>query len=287
MNYRHAFHAGNFGDVLKHVVLLQLLSHLCAKDSPFHLLDSHAGLGLYDLASSEAQRGGEYRQGVGAVLADKGAAAALPDYVAALRRLNPDLAAGGAGLRYYPGSPWLMADALRADDRLSLVELHPEDSKALKRNMGRDPRIHVHQRDAYEALKALLPPQPRRGLALIDPAFEAKDEFERLTKALIETRKRWATGILAVWYPIKARAATDAWAKGVAKTVPGPILRIELLVRAAKDAERFNGSGLLIFNPPWKFEKAMAAPLAFLKSRLCGEPGGGTRLDWLVPPEKA
>ena len=292
MNYRHAFHAGNHGDVLKHVVLLEMLDILRGKPSPFHLLDSHAGRGLYDLASDEAQRGGEYRLGIGAVLADPAAATALPLYWAALRALNPDLTAGGSGLRYYPGSPWLLRNALRENDRLSLVELHPEEYAALKRTMrrastnhaGNEARIGIHRRDAWEALGALLPPTPRRGLALIDPAFEQRDEFTRAADTLSHALQRWPTGQYLLWYPIKQGKATDAFIRDFAKRNAAlPMLRVELLLRKPDDEARLNGSGLLIVNPPWKLAERLAAPLDFIAAKLAREPGGGITLDWPNP----
>lgn len=284
MNYRHAFHAGNHGDVLKHVVLLHLLEAQRAKPTPFHLLDSHAGAGLYDLAGDEAQRGGEYRLGIGAVLADARAAKALPLYFAALKELNPELKADGSGLRHYPGSPWLLRRALREPDRLSLVELHGDTYEALRRNMGRDARIGIHKRDAFEALGALLPPTPRRGLALIDPAFEQRDEFDQTAKALVAAHRRWQTGQIALWYPIKDRDSTDAWTKALAPSLP-ETLRVELLIRPARDATKLNGSGLLLLNPPWKLDEQLRAPLQYLNERLGREPGAATRIDWLVKPK--
>ncbi len=289
MNYRHAFHAGNHGDVLKHVVLLHLLEALRAKPAPFHLLDSHAGIGRYDLSGDAAQRGGEYRLGINAVLADPAAPQALPLYWAALRELNPDLAPGGAGLRFYPGSPWLLRRALRQQDRLALVELHPEDYQTLRRNIGPDERIGIHRRDAYEALRGLLPPTPRRGLALIDPPFEQRDEFERVAAALLDSHRRWPVGQLALWYPIKRGADIDAWATALAASggdgrLP-PCLRVELCIRAASAADKLNGSGLLLFNPPWRLDEQLKAPLGFLLGRLGREAGAATRLDWLLPPK--
>lgn len=283
MNYRHAFHAGNFGDVLKHIVLLELLNALHRKPSPLHLIDSHAGIGLYDLTGSDAQRGGEYRLGVGAVLADAAAERILPAYFAALRKLNPDLAAGGSGLLRYPGSPWLMRQALRGEaDRLTLCELHPEDAATLRRNIGRDPRVHIHHRDGYEALRALTPPTPRRGLALIDPAFEAKDEFTILRKAVLTTHKRWNTGLLAVWYPIKEQKTLDRWKAELAGALSVETLAVELTVRPAKDARQMNGSGLVLVNPPWRIAETLPPMLDFLKSRLARESGAGARIETLV-----
>lgn len=282
MNYRHAFHAGNFGDVLKHVVLLELLSALHRKSSPVHLIDSHAGIGVYDLASSEAQRGGEYRLGVGAVLADAAAARILPAYHAALKALNPELGPGGEGLRRYPGSPWLLRQSLRQDDRLSLCELHPQDIESLKRNMGRDPRIALHHRDGFEALKALTPPTPRRGLALIDPAFEAKDEFAVLSKAVQGVHKRWATGLLAIWYPIKDQKSIDRWKAELAAPMTVETIAVELTIRPAKEAKQMNGSGLVLVNPPWQLIDGLKPMLDFLKVRLAREAGATARIETLV-----
>lgn len=287
MNYRHAFHAGNFGDVLKHVVLLELLAALHRKPSPLHLIDSHAGLGRYDLASDEAQRGGEFRFGVQAVLADPAAAAILPRYAAALRAMNPGLAADGSGLQYYPGSPWLLAQSLRGpEDRLTLCELHPQDAITLKRNLNagfhRDPRIAVHERDGFEALKALTPPVPRRGLALIDPAFEAKDEFAVLAKAVLAAHRRWQTGLLAIWYPIKEQKAADAWKADLAAGLAAETLAVELTVRPAREARQMNGSGLVLVNPPWQVADTLRPMLDFLKTRLAREAGATTRIETLV-----
>jgi len=287
MNYRHAFHAGNFGDVLKHVVLLELLAALHRKPSPLHLIDSHAGLGRYDLASDEAQRGGEFRFGVQAVLADPAAARILPRYVAALRALNPGLRDDGGGLQAYPGSPWLLARSLRGpEDRLTLCELHPQDAETLKHNLaidfGRDPRIALHHRDGFEALKALTPPVPRRGLALIDPAFEAKDEFARLGRAAQAAHKRWATGMLAIWYPVKDQKTIDGWKAELAGGLGGETIAVELTIRPAREAKQMNGCGLVIVNPPWQIAETLRPMLDFLTGRLAREAGAAARIETLV-----
>lgn len=282
MNYRHAFHAGNFGDVLKHVVLLELLEALHRKPNPVHLIDTHAGLGLYDLASDEAQRSGEYRFGIGAVLSDPQAARILPRYWDVLKRLNPELKAGGSGLRRYPGSPWLLQDSVRAGDRVTLCELHPQDAETLKQNIGRDPAVAIHHRDGFEALKALTPPTPRRGLALIDPAFEAKDEFDMLTKAVLLAHQRWATGMLAVWYPIKDQKSIDRWKSALAKQLKAETLCLELTVRPAKDDRQMNGSGLIVVNPPWQLAETLTPMLEFLKSRMAREAGAAAKITSLV-----
>lgn len=283
MNYRHAFHAGNHGDVLKHVLLLAVLRLMQQKPKPLHVLDSHAGAGRYDLAGDEALRAGEWRLGIGALLADSGAETMLPDYIAAIRHFNPSLGVGGQGLRWYPGSPLLVQHALRPDDRASFVELQEDAHSALRRALGRDERVAVHKRDAYEALKALLPPQPRRGLALIDPPFEEKDELHSLAAAVEQVHQRWPAGTLMIWYPIKDRRETDAWAEALVPRLSSPMLRAELLVRAANHATGLNGSGLLIVNPPWRLMETVKEPLDYLGARLGREEGSGTRLDWLRP----
>ncbi len=284
MNYRHAFHAGNFGDVLKHVVLLELLEALHRKPNPVHLIDTHAGIGLYDLAADEAQRSGEYRFGIGAVLSDPNAAKLLPRYWDVLKRLNPDLKPGGSGLRRYPGSPWLLQDSVRAGDRVSLCELHPQDAETLKHNIGRDPAVAIHHRNGFEALKALTPPVPRRGLALIDPAFEAKDEFDILTKAVLMTHQRWATGQLVVWYPIKDQKSIDQWKSALARQIKVETLCIELTIRPAKDAKQMNGSGLIVVNPPWQLAETLKPMLEFLKSRMARETGAAAKITTHVKP---
>lgn len=285
MNYRHAFHAGNHADVLKHLVLLQMLDQLRQKPNPFHLLDTHAGSGRYDLASDESQRGGEYRFGVGALVADPAMPKELPSYWAALKQINPDLASGGSGLRYYPGSPWLMRTALREHDRMSLVEMHPDEYKALRRSMGRDARIGIHRRDGWEAINALLPPTPRRGLALIDPAYEQEGEFTKAAEALLAAQKRWAVGQMLLWYPIKDRRSTDKFASQLVRSgLQQPCLRLELMLRTDRDRERLNGSGLLVINPPWRLNERLAGPLAYVKRKLEQGSGAEVRRDWVVRP---
>jgi 23S rRNA (adenine2030-N6)-methyltransferase len=270
MNYRHAFHAGNHADVFKHAVLCLALMELRRKAKPFFVLDTHAGPGLYDLASEQAEKTGEWRAGIGRIIRrDLPTAAAYLDIV---RRLNPD------GLTVYPGSPALVQAMLRADDRLAACELHPQDFSELKRNFRRDTRVAVHRRDAYEAIGALLPPPARRGLVLIDPPFERTDEFERLADALNAGLKKWPTGIFLAWYPIKAKDAGDALRSRYAEINP-PTLAQEFLIRRP-DGVTLAGSGLVIANPPWRFEEALAALIMELTAAL-----GGPRqkaADWWI-----
>ncbi|HTA65364.1 MAG TPA: 23S rRNA (adenine(2030)-N(6))-methyltransferase RlmJ [Xanthomonadaceae bacterium] len=276
MNYRHAFHAGNHADVFKHVVLLALLDALKRKDSPFVVLDTHAGRGRYALHDDPARKTGEAESGVARVLGAKADAVAIRRYQDAVRACNPD-----GGLRIYPGSPLLTAMALRDDDRLSCRELQPDEARALTTLFGRDRRVHVEMGDGYAAMKALLPPKPRRGLVLIDPPYETQEaEFGTALAALAEALQRWPQGIYALWFPIKQRRSLQRFLRAVAKLPAQEILLAELLIRPDDSPLRLNGSGMLLFNPPWKLDAEIAAALPVLAREL-GEAGASHRLEWL------
>ena len=274
MNYRHAFHAGNHADVFKHAALTLVLERLLEKPQPFAVLDTHAGLGAYDLGAAETQRTGEFAAGVGKVFGHDLPAA--PAYAQLLKRLNP------AGLATYPGSPEIVRRMLREDDRLIACELHPEDAEALKARYRHDRRVSVHHRDGYEALGALLPPALRRGLVLIDPPFEQKDEAERLAGAVARGLKRWPTGIFMAWYPIK-----DGWAgkvlgdAAVSQEFP-KTLRAEFSPYP-RDGLRLAGGGLLICNAPWRLDEKLIA-LCEALAGLIGQPGNAWSVDWLTEP---
>jgi 23S rRNA (adenine2030-N6)-methyltransferase len=250
MNYRHAFHAGNFADVVKHAVLARILVHLCRKETPFRVLDTHAGSGIYDLGGSQAERTGEWRGGIGRVLG-----ATLPDEAAAL--LAPYLEAiaalrGESGGDLYPGSPEIARRLTRRQDRLILTEKHPVDAASLAEAMAADRRVKVLQQDAWTALKAHLPPRERRGLIIVDPPFEHPDEFSRMEDGLREALARFSTGIYALWYPIKDPAIPAEFAAALAQLAePREAVTIELFVKAPADPRQLNGCGMAIVNPPW------------------------------------
>lgn len=278
MNYRHAYHAGNFADVVKHALLTLVLAHLKRKDTPFCVVDTHAGIGRYDLEGVEAGKTGEFREGIGRLLEGGDLPSLLADYGAAVRSVNPDW----PELKAYPGSPRIARFMLRPQDRLALVELHPEDAQTLKREFARDPQTGVHLQDAYIALRALLPPKERRGLVLIDPPFEVKDEFRRIAKGLAEALERWPTGIYGIWYPIKELDQVDRFL-GELVGLGRPCFTAELFRYSPTDPARLNGTGLVLINPPWKLDEALEELLPVLHDRLGGSGGYGVR--WLVRGE--
>lgn len=280
MNYRHAFHAGNPADVLKHVVLLGLIDSLKRKDAPFFVLDTHAGRGRYDLASEESGKTGEAAAGVSRLLAWARNARPLPDAIARYREALR-LVRGEGQEQFYPGSPLLAAQALRAQDRLAACELQPEEAGALKALLGSDRRVGIHARDGYAAMKALLPPKEKRGLVLIDPPYETQGaEFEAILVALRDALERWPGGLYAVWYPIKQRRSVLPFLRKAAALPARQALVAELLVRPDDSPLRMNGCGLLLLNPPWQYDAEIAAALPSL-ARAMGESGASHRLEWL------
>jgi len=285
MNYRHAFHAGNHADVLKHVVLLALCEALVAKPAACFALDTHAGRGLYRLEGDEAQRTGEAAEGVARL--QRGVDPAIDCYldaIAACRIAHGDDA--------YPGSPWLLAHALRAQDRIACCELQPQEAAALKANFAADPRVAVHARDGYAAMKALLPPKVgdqrfARGLVLVDPPYEAQlQEFDAAFAALREGLARWPQATFALWYPIKQRRALQPMLREAATLPAKSALLAELLVRADDSPLRMNGSGLLLLNPPFGLEERLRSALPALRAMLEEGAGrGDSRLAWPRLPD--
>jgi len=278
MNYRHAFHAGNFADVFKHAVLLALLDALTVKDKPLCYLDTHAGAGTYALDEARAEKTGEWRDGIGRVFAAKQVPEPLQRYARAIRAFNPD-----GALRIYPGSPALAAHALRKGDRLVLCETQDEEAAALREHLHADKRAHVHQRDGYAAMNALLPPAERRGLVLVDPPFEQQaEEFRVIETALQAAHARWPTGVYAVWYPIKKRALVMPFQRWLAAREWRDVVMAELLVQADDSPLRLNGCGIVIVNAPWQFDATLAKLLPALKELLAQEAGATQRLQMLV-----
>ncbi|GAC1341415.1 MAG: 23S rRNA (adenine(2030)-N(6))-methyltransferase RlmJ [Beijerinckiaceae bacterium] len=280
MNYRHGFHAGNFADVFKHVILTRILLYLARKATPFRVIDTHAGEGDYDLASDEATRGGEWRDGI-ARLAD------LSDVDEPVRELlRPYLDIVGpfdadGGLAFYPGSPRIVQALMRAGDRATFCELHPEAFAELRGNFKRDRRIACLNLDGYTGLKAGIPPKERRGLVLIDPPFERRDEFERLQQALLAAHAKWPSGTYALWYPVKDERGVAAFAQAIAASGVKRVLRLELAVDDTVQG-RLARTGLILVNPPYVLEDEAAILLPVLAHKLARAARGYFVREWLA-----
>jgi 23S rRNA (adenine2030-N6)-methyltransferase len=280
MNYRHAYHAGNFAEVVKHAVLARVVMHLRDKPTAFRVLDTHAGAGLTDLAGPAASRTGEWRDGIGrlrAAVLDERVRVLLTPYLEAIEAFNPD-----GRLAAYPGSPALIRRWLRPQDRLLACELEPGAAAALGRHMRGDPRIKVLSIDGWTALGAYLPPKERRGAVLIDPPFEQPNEFARLAEGLVRAHRKWATGTYLAWYPVKDRHDADAFGRKLARTGIPKMLRAEISIAPDRAAERLAGTGLIVVNPPWILEAELALLLPALATVLGREHPGTFRLDRLT-----
>jgi 23S rRNA (adenine2030-N6)-methyltransferase len=275
MNYRHAYHAGNFADVFKHALLTRILLYLIRKDAPLRYLETHGGIGLYDLSSEEAQKTGEWRDGIGR-LRDAQLSAQVADLLA------PYLALTRAFEGRYPGSPLIAKALLRAQDRMTICELHPHDERRLVKNMGRDQRCKVLAMDGYQGLKAGVPPVERRGLVLIDPPFEARDEFNTLAKAVEQAHTKWATGCFAIWYPLKATPDVDDFRAQMGKGDIRRVLCLELQVDQLQSEGALKGCGLIVINPPFALEAEAKQLLPILTSMLRQGQGAAWRVNWLV-----
>lgn len=276
MNYRHAFHAGNHADVFKHLTLTRLLALFARKEQPFAYLDSHAGLGLYDLKGDEASRTGEWLQGVARLWDAPNVPALANDYLQVLRQLNPD-----GQLRYYPGSPELARQLTRAQDRLLLNEKHPQDGQLLKDNMRGDRRVAVHLGEGWHVPRALLPVQEKRAVLLIDPPFEELDELKRCAQALKESISRMRQTVTAIWYPIKEQRLLRRFYQDLAGSGAPKLLRAELYVHSLETPNSLNGSGLAIANPPWGLEEELRELLPWL-AKLLAQTQGGCQMEWLI-----
>lgn len=280
MNYRHAYHAGNFADVLKHLVLALVIDYMKRKEAPFRVIDTHAGCGRYALGSIQAAKTGEWRGGIGRLLGPDArplpsdVARVMEPYLDAVRSENPTLQ-----LEVYPGSPLIARRLMRPQDVLVANELHPEDGTELKSALGRDQRVKLLAIDGWFALKSLLPPKERRGVVLIDPPFEEEGELTRLAEGLAEALRRFESGVYLAWYPIKDLKPVAAF-HGALSAIAGPeLMRVELMIRGGNSADRLNGCGLIVANPPYTLRNDLAAALPELAHRLAEGSGARHRLD--------
>ncbi len=268
MNYRHAFHAGNFADVAKHLALVAILLHLLKKQAPFAVVDTHAGRGAYDLGGKEAQRTGEAERGIGRLADLRSELTTLSSYLDLVHE---------CGVGTYPGSPLLAAKLLRPQDRLVAIEKHPDDAAALAVLLKPFPKARAETADGYARLAALLPPPERRGVILIDPSYEAEDEFQTAARAFAAAYRRFATGIYAIWFPVKSRAEADGFCGEVLAAGTAKVLRLDVaLVAPAED--RLSAAGLLVVNPPYRFEDEMGRAFAEVLPLL----EATARFDWLA-----
>lgn len=281
MNYRHDFHAGNFADVFKHSLLTVLIQQCLKKEKAFCYIDTHAGSGSYDLQSAAAQRTREYRQGINRVLQQPQFPAPLLPYIEMIRACHPENGEGEK-LRYYPGSPELARQLLRTHDRMFINEWHPEPHAALKQHFASDPRVILYGEDGFSWLKAVLPPKERRACILIDPPYEATNEFEQVIQSLRESLKRFATGIYAVWYPLKSKPAVQRFYRQLTTLDVDNILIAELQLGTAFITEKdLSGCGLAVLNPPWQVEHVFHPILVFLLEVLARDKAATQKLFWL------
>ena len=276
LSYRHAFHAGNHADVLKHLILIQIAEYMGEKPAPFWIIDTHAGAGRYALESAHATKLGEYRDGVGRLWEATGLPPAAENYLDFVKMLNPD-----GQLRHYPGSPWLASQLLRESDRLRLYELHSTDLKLLQecfKTAGR--QVAVNASDGFVGLKAILPPPPRRALVLIDPSYETKSDYTSVVKGLQEALKRFATGTYALWYPMLSKLESRQLPAKLKSLGATSWLHATLEVCApSKDGFGMNGSGMFIINPPWTLEKKLHETLPQLAKLLAQGDGAKYTLE--------
>ncbi|HHT7856305.1 23S rRNA (adenine(2030)-N(6))-methyltransferase RlmJ [Pasteurella multocida] len=279
LSYRHSFHAGNHADVLKHLVLMLIIENLQQKEKGFYYLDTHAGVGHYRLFSEEAEKNAEFEQGIARLWQRDD----LPEKVARYIKLIKQVNYGGKALRYYAGSPLIAAKMLRPQDRALLTELHPSDYPLLRNNFKEFDNVTTKRDNGFQQLKATLPPKERRGLVLIDPPYELKEDYDLVVNAIEEGYKRFATGIYAIWYPVVLRQQTKRILKGLEKTGIRKILQIELAVRPDSDQRGMTASGMIVINPPWTLTQQMQNILPYLTNVLVPEGTGSWTVKWITP----
>ncbi|MGJ8570535.1 MAG: 23S rRNA (adenine(2030)-N(6))-methyltransferase RlmJ [Hoeflea sp.] len=280
MNYRHSYHAGNFADVLKHAVLAQIITYLKRKDQAFRVIDTHAGIGIYNLSSVEAQKTGEWRDGIGRIIgADLSPElkAFLAPWLAAVETLNPE-----GGVSHYPGSPKVSRLVMRKQDRLTAIELHPEDAQQLRAKFEGDYQTRVIELDGWLSLGAHLPPKEKRGLVLIDPPFEADGEYDRIIDGLARATRRFPGGTYMVWHPIKADSPLAAFDRKLTALGRPRTLTVRLMTRDNISAPGLNGSGLVIINPPFTLEAELKQVLPELTRLLAQGTGAVSHARMLV-----
>lgn len=276
LSYRHSFHAGNHGDMIKHITLCLILDALNQKSKPYFYGDTHAGAGCYSLASEHAKATGEFAGGIAKLWQARDLPECLAPFMRIVSQYNAD------SLRFYPGSPLFAKALMREQDKLTLNEIHPSDAPLLKREFKRDRRAHIEAIDGYHFCKERLPPTPRRGMLLMDPSYELKDEYTRLFNAVEDGLKRWETGIYALWYPVVDRQQIDTLERKISRGVKRPTLQVELAVHPDTEGYGMTASGMFVINPPWKLFEQLSEVLPWLAKTLDADDDAQQRLHWLV-----
>lgn len=278
LSYRHSFHAGNHADMLKHIVLMLILESLRQKEKGFFYLDTHAGVGVYKLSSPEAQKNAEYKSGIGKLWENPSLPKLVANYVSLISKLN-----SGNKLQIYAGSPLIASMLLREQDRALFTELHPADFPDLRKNFQNYPHIKTKRENGFQQLKSALPPKERRGLILMDPPYELKEDYDLVVQYLCEGYKRFATGIYAIWYPVVKRSYIKKMLRNLENTGIRKILQIELAVAPDNDQKGMTASGMIVINPPWQLASQMNSILPYLNQTLTPEGTGSWTLHWITP----
>lgn len=268
MNYRHSYHAGNFADVVKHIILTALISSLSRKETPFCYIDTHAGTGYYDLFSDFAAKNKEFMGGIEKIISQEAPPPLVKHYLDCVHKINNQLTHSKfASLHYYPGSPMIARYLIRSHDRVVACELQPQEYQSLKNAFAGDKQVAIHHMDGFLGLKAFLPPKEKRGLVLIDPPYEDPDEFNRIVHSLPAALKRWETGIYAIWYPIKEKSQVEHFYRTIKQNIHHPVFIIELTIYPYLP-HHLNGCGIAIINPPWQFDQTINDILPWLWNAL-------------------
>lgn len=277
LSYRHAFHAGNHADVFKHLALSLIVRALQRKTSPLCYIDTHAGAGRYDLTSREAEKIGEFRDGIARLWRREDAPDVSRAFLDILSAMNPN-----ANLRYYPGSPVIARELLRAQDRMVLIERHPTDHLRLAEEFDRVPRCRVEFGDGFELLKAFVPPREKRGVVLIDPSYELKTDYKAVVALLSDAVERWATGTFVLWYPLINRTVADQLLRRMLVTEIPKILRVEFGLGKPALGAGLWGSGLVIINPPYQVDEQLKRLLPWLRRVMKAAPEAPCTVSWLA-----
>ena len=278
LSYRHSYHAGNHADVLKHIVLTLCINSLKEKEKPFLYLDTHSGAGRYLLQSEHSEKTGEYLSGINLIWQQSETPELLSTYLSVLKRYNPF-----DNLKYYLGSPLIAKQLLREQDKINLTELHPTDYPLLRQEFSKDKRARVLREDGFSQLKSKLPPESRRGIVLIDPSYEIKDDYQKIPKALLEAYKRFATGIYLIWYPVVSRTQTQKMIDEIVNLGIKKVSQFEFAIKPDNNQKGMTASGMIVINPPWKLQQQMQTIMPWLKNTLDTEKTGNYLIKELVP----